>query len=763
MSNLHKLPNASYRLQSDQPRVQLPNNPTAAFEGEKEEQSSLLLLIFLDILKRRLWLVILIAIVGGGLAYMRSKRKPKRYRTSTTVEVVASSPKVFTNIRDVVDHRAQSMRFYATQLVILKSKNIAQKALLLVPWVLDEPGFYGLREVKLGAVQDQKEKEELKKKMAAKRPDAAEILRRKTQIAPIRRSSLFNIAIRGTSPLRARALAQAIADAYREHNRQFHLRVTLKAFKEIKQRLTDYRGRYRKLQDKVSLFRRTNNILSTSLDDRRNLAFKQLEELNKRLILVMLKRIEQETRLRPFRRRKKISPMDEHFQPLLKSQLLRTLKAQYSSLELRRVSLLSRYRRRHPSVVSLSRKLRALRQVMTRQVNLVYKSYKTRLRATRLEERRLRAKVASVKKSLQKLDRVNLSFSQLQRRLKAMTTSLEVLNKRYFELQLLKDSTATNVRVIEPARLPKAPYAPRSSKDAVIGFILTLALAFGFFLLFELLDRSVRSLEEMEPRAGVVPLGEVPLLKGAKKKTELELLYNPDKPLSQIEEAVRSIRTNILFRAVNPETPGRQCFVFTSPSPREGKTFLATNTAISFGHMGNKTLLIDTDMRRPRVHKILSLDFDRSRGISSVLVGQHSLDEAMLETIYPNLWVLPCGPIPPSPTELLQTQSFVNFLEEARGRFDTVILDSPPILHVADAAVLSAYVDGIVLVSACASTNWSSLKTAVRRLESVGGNLLGCILNKFSQKAYRSYYGNSTYGYSAYYSYKSYSYREERK
>ncbi len=203
---------------------------------------------------------------------------------------------------------------------------------------------------------------------------------------------------------------------------------------------------------------------------------------------------------------------------------------------------------------------------------------------------------------------------------------------------------------------------------------------------------------------------------------------------------------------------GLRKILLTSPLPREGKTFMAINLAIGIAHAGRKTIIVDTDMRRPRVHKVLKPDFDRSKGVSSVIIGQHTLDEAMLKTKYPNLWVLPCGPIPPSPTELLQTEGFFRVMDELLERFDTVLFDSPPIAQISDAAVLASYMDGVILVSSCGQTNYSALQISSRKIDAVGGRVLGCILNKFSAKSRRSYYGYSSY-YSPY-RYKHYGYSD---
>ncbi len=209
-------------------------------------------------------------------------------------------------------------------------------------------------------------------------------------------------------------------------------------------------------------------------------------------------------------------------------------------------------------------------------------------------------------------------------------------------------------------------------------------------------------------------------------------------------ECCRSIRTNILF--MSPDHPVRT-MVITSPSPQEGKTTTAINLAVAMAEAGGRVLLIDTDMRRPRLHR--SFAVPNQVGVSTLILGNSTLDDAIKHTEIPNLDVLPCGPIPPNPSELLHTKRFAQVLEDCKTRYEHIILDSPPTSAVTDPAVLGNLVDGVILIVKGASTTREAAAHARRQLISAKCRLLGVIVNEID-------FSNPGYGYHYYY-YRKYS------
>jgi len=215
--------------------------------------------------------------------------------------------------------------------------------------------------------------------------------------------------------------------------------------------------------------------------------------------------------------------------------------------------------------------------------------------------------------------------------------------------------------------------------------------------------------------------------------------------MSSAAESARAIRTNLTFMGAQSALG---TLVLTSPSPLEGKTTVAISLAIALAQGGKKVLLVDTDMRRPRLHRAFGRN--AKHGVSSVLVGAATLDEALQTTEVPNLSLLPCGPIPPNPSELLHTAAFSTLLGQLRERFDHVLFDSPPLGAVTDSAIIAPQVDGAILVMKSEKTTRDAAASAMKQLRNVGANLLGGVLNDVDLAKQEAYYGGHYY-YSGYY------------
>jgi capsular exopolysaccharide synthesis family protein len=271
------------------------------------------------------------------------------------------------------------------------------------------------------------------------------------------------------------------------------------------------------------------------------------------------------------------------------------------------------------------------------------------------------------------------------------------------------------------------------------GLALGLFLAIGLVFLIEYLDRSVKGQEDVEKVLGLPFLGMVPKVEQAdlldsKDSPELFTFRNPN---STSAECCRVLRTNILFSS--PDRPHRT-FLVTSSNQSEGKTTTVINLGITMAQSGHRTLLIDTDMRRPRLHK--GLRVSNENGVSRIIVGDSEIDAAIKSTDVPNLYVLPCGPLPPNPAELLQTEKFAKLIETLGEKFDRVILDSPPILAVTDAVIVSRIVDGVVLVVRAGKTPHDAVTRAKRMVLNVKSRIIGVVLNDVNLRnpAYYNYY-----------------------
>jgi capsular exopolysaccharide synthesis family protein len=304
-----------------------------------------------------------------------------------------------------------------------------------------------------------------------------------------------------------------------------------------------------------------------------------------------------------------------------------------------------------------------------------------------------------------------------------------------------------NVRVLERAIVPSVPVAPRPVQNLMLGLLVGLGSGIAMAFVIEALDNTLKSQSDVEQFLGVPVLGLVPIIgaaAGAEAVQEGDHLRERDlgvflDPKSVAAECCRSIRTNILF--MSPDRPLRT-MVVTSPSPQEGKTTTAINLGVTMAEAGGRVLIVDTDMRRPRLHR--SFGVPNQTGISTVIVGKSTIEEAVKRTDVPNLDVLPCGPVPPNPSELLHTERFAAVLADCAKLYDRIILDSPPTSAVTDPAVLGNLCDGVVLVVKAGETTRDSAMHARRQLLGAKARLFGVVVNAID-------FSNPAYGYEYYY------------
>jgi polysaccharide biosynthesis transport protein len=308
------------------------------------------------------------------------------------------------------------------------------------------------------------------------------------------------------------------------------------------------------------------------------------------------------------------------------------------------------------------------------------------------------------------------------------------------------------------------PVRPRPIVNLGIGLLAGLLLGIALSWTREQSDQSLKTPQDIEEKLGVTFLGLLPALEdddgktGGKKRSSnkrrrpvgstlaRELIVH-EAPLSGIAEAARSIRTNLTF--MNPDHPYKRLLV-TSAAPSEGKTTVACSIAIALAQAGQRVCIIDGDLRKPRLHRI----FDRvgDQGVSNVIVGDATVDEVAKPTMIENLWSIPAGPAPPSPADLLHSAKFKKLLADLSDRFDRVVIDSPPIVPVTDAAIMSTQVDGTVFVVRAFQTSRQMIRQGLRSLRDVDSPVVGVVLNAVNLNrgeysySYHYYYHREAYG-----------------
>jgi capsular exopolysaccharide synthesis family protein len=349
-------------------------------------------------------------------------------------------------------------------------------------------------------------------------------------------------------------------------------------------------------------------------------------------------------------------------------------------------------------------------------------------------------------------------------------------NKKLYDglLQKLKEASITaglrssNIRVVDPALAPGTASRPQKARNILLGFLVGLVGGVGLVIFREYLDNTVKSPDEVEALTGLPSLAVVPSLPGLgkphgrlsrrRKDKALQAATGPRvellayvQPKSQISEAFRALRTSLLLsQADHPP----QVILVTSAMPREGKTTAAVNLAVTLAQLGDSTLLMDSDLRKPGIRRALNLPAGKEIGLSSYLAGVCSLEEiTFAHPAIPNLSVLMTGPVPPSPADLLSSYRLRDAIAELRHRFKFVVIDSPPIMAATDAVILSVLTDGVLLVVRSGETPKEAFMRARDVLVSVKSHILGVVLNAVDSSAPDYYYSYRYYPYAYGYGY----------
>jgi len=336
-------------------------------------------------------------------------------------------------------------------------------------------------------------------------------------------------------------------------------------------------------------------------------------------------------------------------------------------------------------------------------------------------------------------------LARLQTALTQYRSSYATLLSSYEATRLAEARAMDNVIVVQEATVPEKPVRPRTMLNTLLAAVVGAMLAVGTAFLIEYLDDTLKSSEDVARVLGLSTLGAIAHMRldGRADKIE-EQLVTATAPKSPISEAFRTLRTNIQFSSV--DKPVRRLLV-TSPSPTDGKSVTAANLATVIAQAGQSVVLVDTDLRRPILHKLFKLP--NAVGVtSSLLAGSNpGLDDCLLPTHVENLQLLTSGPLPPNPSELLGSQRMGKLIEHLEQQADVLIFDTPPILAVTDAAVLAKRVDGVLLVIEAGKTREEVARRAMEELSKVGAPVLGVVLNKVPVRR------GSGYGYYYYYHY----------
>ncbi len=568
-------------------------------------------------------------------------------------------------------------------------------------------------------------------------------------------SRLMDVSFESTDPQLAARIVNAHINSYIERNFRSKYEATTQASTWLTSQLDDLRIKVQKSEDALITYERQNQIWT--LDDKQNITTQRLADVNKELTDAQSERMRKES-LYQFAKSGNLDAVPQVQSNTTLMELLR----KHGDLTSQFNDALSQYGPNFPKVVRLQAQVKELDASIENEKQKIVDILESDFREARDRETMLTGLLDQQKVAANQMAEKLVEYNILKREAEALKTLYDGLMTKLKETAISASLRSSNIRVVDPAMIPSTPARPAKTRNVALAFLVGLVGGIGLALMREYLDNTVKTPDDVESLSRLPSLAVVPQFAGSNgngrrhgllqgfsssnghdKRIELVAQHLPK---SQMSEAFRALRTSILLsQADHPP----QVILVTSALPREGKTTAAANLAVTLAQLGDKTVLVDADLRKPGVGRLLNLTGGKYAGLSSYLAGVSSLDLVSIpHPAIPNLVAIPTGPLPPNPADLLSSHKLVEAIAELRTKFKFIVIDSPPIMAATDAVILSVQADGVLLVVRSGETPKEAFTRTRDLLNSVKCRILGVVLNAVDASAPDYYYSYRYYPYS---------------
>jgi len=713
----------------------------------------------LRLVRKHKWMILGISLAVPTIVGVVTSKQTKIYQASVSIVIEMTVPQYLgTGFRDVVEMESNwwsSRENLETEFRVLRSESQAVNVARV------------LCDRKLATFGNQPALKYLVPTTTCTNPNdflvGGRILQGVLRVEPIKDSRIVMISTQSSNAELAALLANTYATVYLERNLDRRLSHSNNAASWLGSQYGELAVQLREAEQALVDFKRKNNIVAVNLEDNQNDLSTRRKAISQKLTEIEVELVTLRAQREMFAALRKVNadPIADFNPDMINSEVARKLKELYLDQYIKLLELRSKYLEKHPLVLGAEARVHAIKSDLTREIELSNKNIDTRYDMLVKQAGDLRSALRATTQEALELEARASEYNRLKRTLERFVRLADQVGGREQETSLATHLKTNNVRILDPARVPTAPISPDVPRAVGVAIVIGLLLAFGIAVLVQSFDNTIKSQEDLERTVGLSFLGLIPSISVDQKNLPPALATgeNPKNgtpaskdiyvwlnPKSSVAECCRSIRTNLLF--MTPDRPARTLLI-TSASPQEGKTTVAVNLAISLAQSGLSVLLVDTDMRRPRLHKAFGIPSSED-GLSKAVVGECDVFSVVRETVVPNLSLLPCGACPPNPAELLHSERFKRIIADLSARYDRVIFDSPPIAAVTDPVILARLTDGTVFVAKAGRTGRDTLAQARRQLTVDGRvNILGCIINDLDMSK------QGRYGYYDYYYYYS--------
>lgn len=686
------------------------------------------------LLRRRLLVAIILisSLVVAGLVTLLT---PPRYTAQSLVEI-SREQKNITKVEGLEGKTGvNDSEFYETQYALLKSESLAERVVRALKLDQNADFFMSqgvdIEDIKPDALSTMNSR-------GTKRHElAVEILLDNIEINPLRKSRL--VEVRYTS--RSAELSAKLVNTWTREfigatmDRQFSSSADARTF--LEGRLAQLRRLIDDAERDIVKYVNRNGIvvLDTARDaegktfSNRTLAATDLEALNDALAKARAARIEAEAKARSSATDSTIDALD--------NQTVSQLRASRAELDAQYAKLISQFEPGYPPAKAVKDQRDRIDSAIASEISRISRAKRIAYEQAVDQERKLQAKVDQLIAELSRQREASIQQSIIQRDVDTNRQLYDALLQRYKEIGVAGSVGASNIAIVDPAKVPSNPSSPNLVLNLLIALLGGALASFAAVFAIEQVDEGIRSPDDVRQRLNLALLGNIPLT-----TADPVVLLADSK--SDISEAYFSTRSTLAFSTNNglPKT-----FAVTSTRPAEGKSTSAFSLASIIAKTNKKVLLIDGDMRSPSLHGFVELK--NERGLSNLLAGS-DVEATMSHRVAENLWLLPAGPIPPSPAELLSSDRFKEILNDFSATFDHVIIDLPPVLGLADSVLMGRAVSGVVYIVKAESTPRRAIQASIQRLQVSGVHVFGVVITQVDYTKHNMGYG---YGYGYGYAY----------
>ena len=690
------------------------------------------------ILLRRRWTIVSVVAVLTTLGAVASFKMKPIYRSTASIEVDSETPQIQT-LNDSYQQFPMDQDFLRTQIQVLKTDSLA--------WRTVEQLRLG-ENLSFSSTNNKKMDENDTNYVERRKMALIRTFQRNLAVELVPGSRMVQVSFESGDPAIAAKVANTLVENYLDYNFRQKYDATRQASGRMEQQLDELKAKVEKSQQELVDYQRKHAIVA--VNDKQSVVEQRLGELSTQLTNAQSDRIQKEALFT------QVQSNPDKVASLAQNELLQKLEEQQAGLKKEFVEALAQYGPAFPKVVRLQKQVDEYQSLIDKERNQVVDRLRRDYASAVTRESLLAQAVSRQKTELGEFNKLLVEQNILR-------GDFETNQKLYERLlEHLKDATvsaglkSTNIHLVDSALVPSDPVRPKKLLNIALALMTGLILGISLAFMQESFDHSIKGPEEVEELLSVPALAVIPAKQHLGRQLR-QLGNGKDRSLartngnlglevlnhttSAMAESFRALRTATLL-----SVPGRapQTLLVTSSSAGEGKTTTAVNLAMALAQQQGEVLLIDCDLRKPGIARALNLQ--NEKGLSTVLTGNDTLESALQDFgALPNLWAFTTGPLPPNPAELLSSAKMAEVLAELQRRFRHIVIDSPPLLTVTDATILSTLSDGVILVVESGLTPRKAVVRSCRLLHGAGARILGVALNKVDMR-FDGYYGTYYYG-----------------